>query len=48
MASLYPAACLSLDHELGRIATGYRADMVLFDDELRVSDTWVAAAHQSH
>lgn len=48
MASLYPAACLDLDHELGRIASGYRADLVLFDDDLRVSDTWVAAAHQSH
>jgi N-acetylglucosamine-6-phosphate deacetylase len=48
MASLYPAACLGLDDKLGRVAPDYRADLVLFDDCLRVSDTWVAGSHQAH
>jgi N-acetylglucosamine-6-phosphate deacetylase len=41
MASEYPAAFLGLEHELGRIAPGFRADLVLMDDELRVRRTWV-------
>jgi N-acetylglucosamine-6-phosphate deacetylase len=41
MASLYPARFLGLDRELGRIAPGYRASLVLADDELRVLDTWI-------
>ena len=41
MASEYPAAFLGLEHELGRIAPGYRANLVLLDDELRVRRTWV-------
>jgi N-acetylglucosamine-6-phosphate deacetylase len=41
MASEYPAEFLGLGHELGRIAPGYRANLVLLDDMLRVHDTWV-------
>ena len=41
MASEYPAAFLGLEHELGRTAPGYRATLVLLDDELRVRRTWV-------
>jgi len=41
MASEYPAAFLGLEHELGRIAPGYRANLVLMDDELRVHRTWI-------
>jgi N-acetylglucosamine-6-phosphate deacetylase len=41
MASEYPAAFLGVDHELGRIAPGFRANLVLMDDELRVRRTWV-------
>ncbi len=41
MASEYPAAFLGLDHELGRIAPGYRAGLVLMNDELRVVRTWI-------
>jgi N-acetylglucosamine-6-phosphate deacetylase len=41
MASRNPAEFLGLDHELGRIARGYYADLTLLDDELRVLDTWV-------
>ena len=41
MASLNPAAFLRLDHELGRIAPGYRASLVLLDDALNVQKTWI-------
>jgi N-acetylglucosamine-6-phosphate deacetylase len=41
MASAYPAAFLKLDHELGRIAPGHRANLVLLDDQLEVRQTWI-------
>ena len=41
MASTYPAEFLGLGHELGRIAPGYRANLVLADDRLNVQDTWI-------
>jgi N-acetylglucosamine-6-phosphate deacetylase len=41
MATEYPAACIGLDHELGRIAPGYRASLVAVDDEWRVHATWI-------
>ncbi|UHQ23511.1 N-acetylglucosamine-6-phosphate deacetylase [Lysobacter sp. 5GHs7-4] len=42
MASAYPADFLGLGHELGRIAPGYRADLVALDDALHVADSWIA------
>jgi N-acetylglucosamine-6-phosphate deacetylase len=41
MASTNPAAFLGLDHELGQIAPGYRASLVLLDAGLNVTDTWI-------
>lgn len=41
MGSANPAAFLGLDHELGRIARGYRASFVLLDPALHVIDTWI-------
>jgi N-acetylglucosamine-6-phosphate deacetylase len=41
MASQYPAEFLGLDHELGCIAPGYRADLVQMDDEFKVRRTWI-------
>jgi N-acetylglucosamine-6-phosphate deacetylase len=41
MASEYPAEFLGLGHELGRIAPGYRANLTLLDDDLRVQRTWI-------
>jgi N-acetylglucosamine-6-phosphate deacetylase len=42
-ASAHPASFLGLDHMLGRLAPGYRADLVAFDPiGLEVLDTWVA------
>jgi N-acetylglucosamine-6-phosphate deacetylase len=41
MASLYPAQFMGLAHELGRIAPGYRANFVVADDQIHVSETWI-------
>ena len=41
MASTYPAEFLGLGDQLGRIAPGYRANLVLADAQLRVLDTWI-------
>lgn len=41
MAARAPAAFLRLDAELGRVAPGFRADLVLLDAGLRVTDTWI-------
>ena len=41
MASEHPAEFLGLGHELGRIAPGYRANLVLMDDEFKVLRTWI-------
>jgi len=41
MASRNPAEFLGLDHELGRIARGCFADLVLLDDDLHVLETWI-------
>ncbi|HLZ96862.1 MAG TPA: N-acetylglucosamine-6-phosphate deacetylase [Steroidobacteraceae bacterium] len=41
MASEYPAEFLGLGSELGRIAPGYRANLVLVDDDIRVQRTWI-------
>jgi N-acetylglucosamine-6-phosphate deacetylase len=41
MASEWPAAFLGLAGELGRIAPGYRANLVAADEELNVLETWI-------
>ena len=41
MAAQYPAEFLGLGGELGRIAPGYRADLVLLDAEMGVRGTWI-------
>lgn len=41
MASQYPAEFLGLGAELGRIAAGYRANLVQLDDRLEVVTTWI-------
>ena len=46
MAALYPAQFLRLDDELGRIATGYRADLVLLDANFQVKSTWISGQRQ--
>jgi N-acetylglucosamine-6-phosphate deacetylase len=41
MASRTPAAFLGLESELGRIAPGYRADLVAFTPNFEVAGTWI-------
>lgn len=48
MASLYPARCLKLEHQLGKIQSGYRADLVHFTDNFQVTSTWVAGDWRTH
>jgi N-acetylglucosamine-6-phosphate deacetylase len=44
-ASTHPAAFLGLGHRLGRLAPGFRADMVALDGaDLGVLESWVAGA----
>jgi N-acetylglucosamine-6-phosphate deacetylase len=40
MASLYPARALGLDHQIGQIAPGFRADLVALNDGLEVERVW--------
>lgn len=42
MASLYPAQFLGLEDRFGSLRPGYRADLVLLDDDWRVKRTWIA------
>ena len=44
MASQYPAEFLGLSHELGRIAPGYRANLVQLNDRFEVRRTWIDGA----
>jgi N-acetylglucosamine-6-phosphate deacetylase len=46
MAALYPARFLHLDHEIGRITAGYRADLVLLDANFQVKSTWISGRRQ--
>jgi N-acetylglucosamine-6-phosphate deacetylase len=48
MASLYPAQYMQVDNYLGRIATNYRADLVRFTDDFRVTHTWIAGESRTH
>jgi N-acetylglucosamine-6-phosphate deacetylase len=48
MASLYPAQYMQVDHYLGRIRKGYRADLVHFTDAYQVTHTWIAGSVAQH
>ena len=41
MGSEWPAEFLGLGNDTGRIAAGYRANLVATDDQLRVLETWI-------
>jgi N-acetylglucosamine-6-phosphate deacetylase len=41
MAARTPAAFLGLESELGRIAPGYRADLVAFNPNFEIVGTWI-------
>jgi len=44
MASRYPAEFLGLGSEIGRIAPGYRANLVATDANLAIHQTWIDGA----
>ena len=44
MASRTPAAFLRLEGTYGRVAPGYRADLVALDQEYRVANSWVGGS----
>jgi len=44
MAAQYPAEFLGIGGERGRIAPGYRADLVVLDGEVRVQRSWIGGA----
>ncbi len=48
MASRYPAEFLKRQDDLGRLAAGYRADLVHFDEAFKVCNTWVAGQRLTH
>ena len=48
MASFYPAQFMQVDSYLGRIAPGFRADLVHFTDDFQVTSTWVAGDYRQH
>jgi N-acetylglucosamine-6-phosphate deacetylase len=41
MASRTPATFLGLERELGSVAPAYRADLVAFNAEFEVIETWI-------
>ncbi len=41
MASLYPARVINKQHELGKIAKGYKANFVIFENNLEINTTIV-------
>jgi N-acetylglucosamine-6-phosphate deacetylase len=47
MASRQPAEFLGLGHDIGRIRPGYRANLVLADDDLNVVETWIDGRTQA-
>ncbi len=48
MASLYPAQIIGAGSTLGRIKPGFRADLVHFDADFTVHNTWLAGQQQCH
>jgi N-acetylglucosamine-6-phosphate deacetylase len=44
MASHVPATFLGLGDQLGKIAPGYRADLVQANDQLEIIDSWIGGA----
>ena len=48
MASLYPAELIGDASQRGRIDAGYRADLVHFDEDFEVLNTWVVGEQHSH
>lgn len=48
MASRTPAHFIGLEKSHGRIAPGYRADMIAFTQDFRVTDSWIGGARERY
>lgn len=48
MASLYPARYMGIDNRLGRIKSGYQADIVHISDGYQISETWIKGVGKKH
>jgi N-acetylglucosamine-6-phosphate deacetylase len=48
MASLYPAEYMQLDSSIGRLRENFNADMVHFDENFNVQNTWVAGVRYQY
>ena len=48
MASLYPATLLGLEHQLGRLAPGFQADMIAIDEHFVLHHSWIAGKDKSY
>ena len=48
MASLYPAEFLGLADQIGRIRPGFDADLVLLNEDLQVTATWIRGNMARH
>ena len=48
MASRYPAEFMQISDQYGRIAPGYSANMVYFNEQFEVQQTWLAGQHHFH
>ncbi|RHW19089.1 N-acetylglucosamine-6-phosphate deacetylase [Sphingomonas gilva] len=48
MASRHPAAFLRVDDRIGRIAPGCRADLVIANDGMTVSEAWIGGAAERY
>jgi len=45
MASLNPAKLLGLDHEIGSLAPGKKANLILMDDTVNIRSVWLEGEH---
>ncbi len=48
MASTYPATAIGIDDSLGYLRPGYRADMVVLDEDLNVVQSWVNGDRETY
>ncbi|MDH5617268.1 MAG: N-acetylglucosamine-6-phosphate deacetylase [Gammaproteobacteria bacterium] len=48
MASLYPSQFIGESQRRGRIASGFRADLVHLSESFEVTNTWVGGERQAH
>ena len=47
MASLYPAEFLGIHQQYGRLRPGFKADLVLLNDRLEVTQSWIGSSREN-